>query len=376
LGIRTDHSQKRPFAQLLSVCPALSKRPSFDFSPSRGYIGSAYHEDEDQPHMSELGRRLAEARTAKGLTLADVESITRIRQKWLEALENGEYSRLPRGATARGFLRTYAAYLGLDVQAVLNLYTDESGDEGDGVFVAEPGKPRLIDYRPLEVELIDSQPDNRWVPWVVALVVVAALAAGAWWFLSRNPGWNPLAALAPPPPATATATRTATPWIVTATPQPTVSLPQPGPTIAGEVVIPAATSDILPLPTPTVPATPQPTSRPTATPEVVGSAIMAKLRALQRAWVRVLVDGEVAEEGFLNPDDVRAWEASQSILIRTGNGGGVDLTLNGEDLGPMGNVGQVVERSWVVGDTGELIEGGSVTPAPPAEPTATPSPAG
>jgi cytoskeleton protein RodZ len=326
--------------------------------------------------MSELGRRLAEARTAKGLSLADVESITRIRQKWLEALENGEYSRLPRGAIARGFLRTYAAYLGLDVQAVLNLYADESGDAGDGVFVAEPGKPRLIDYRPLEVELIDDQPDNRWAVWLAAVLVVAALAAAAWWFLNRNPGWNPLAALAPPPPATATATRTATPWIVTATPLATVTLPAPEPTSAGEAVIPAATSDILPLPTPTVPATPQPTPRPSATPEVVGSALTAELRALQRSWVRVVVDGAVAEEGFLNAEDARSWDASQSILIRTGNGGGVNLTLNGEDLGPMGNVGQVVERSWVVGDTGEVIESGSVTPAAPVEPTATPSPAG
>ncbi|MGE5603966.1 MAG: RodZ domain-containing protein [Nitrososphaerales archaeon] len=327
--------------------------------------------------MSELGRRLVEARTAIGLSLADVESITRIRQKWLEALENGEYSRLPRGATARGFLRTYAAYLGLDVQDALNLYTDESGDAGDGVFMAEPGKPRLIDYRPLEVELIDTRQDNRWVAWLVALILVVALAGGAWWFLNRNPGWNPLASLAPPPPATATPTRTATPWIVTATPLgASITLPAPEPATGGEAVIPAATSDILPLPTPTVPATPQPTPRPSATPEVVASGITAELRALQRSWVRVVVDGAVAEEGFLNPEDVRSWDAGQSILIRTGNGGGVSLTLNGEALGPMGNVGQVVERSWVVGDTGEVIEGGSVTPAPRIEPTATPSPAG
>jgi cytoskeletal protein RodZ len=323
--------------------------------------------------MSELGRRLAEARTAKGLSLADVESITRIRQKWLEALESGEYSRLPRGAVARGFLRTYAAYLGLDVQAVLNLYTDESGDAGDGVFVAEPGKPRLVDYRPLEVELIDDRPDNRWVAWLVAVVVVAALAASAWWFLSRNPGWNPLAALAPSAAPTATATHTATRWVVTATPRATVTLPVPEATTGAEV-IPAATSDILPLPTPTVPATSAPTPRPTATPEVVGSAIMVELRALQRSWVRVTVDGALAEEGFLAADDVRVWEGNQSILIRTGNGGGVNLTLNGEDLGPMGNVGQVIERSWVVGDSGEVVEGGDV--APPPAPTATPTPAG
>ncbi len=258
---------------------------------------------------------------------------------------------------------------------MLNLYTDESGDAGDGTFVAEPGKPRLVDYRPLEVELIDEQSDNGWVPWVVALVVVAALAAGAWWFLNRNPGWNPLAALAPPPPATAVATSTSTPWIVTATPRAVGTLPQPEATNPGEIVVPAATSDILPLPTPTVPATAQPTPRPTATPEVVGSAITAEMKAVQRAWVRVLVDGAVAEEGFLSPEDQRVWEATQSIVIRTGNAGGVNLTLNGEDLGPMGDVGQVVERSWVVGGAGEVIEGG-VPEQTPAEPTATPTAAG
>lgn len=325
--------------------------------------------------MSELGRLLSEARTAKGLSLADVESVTRIRQKWLEALENGEYSKLPQGAVARGFLRTYAAYLGLDTHAALNLYVDESGDRGDAVLVAEPGKPRYVDYRPLEVELIEPIPSTSWwLPWVIAGIVVLALGVGAWWFLSRNPGWNPLAAIAPPPPPTATATNTATPWVVTATPPATITAPAPEATNALDV-IPAATSDILPLPTPTVPASPTPTPRPTATPEAVASGIVLEADATQRAWVRVTVDGAIVEEGFLAVGDQRVWEANQSVVIRTGNGGGVSLFLNGEELGPMGNIGQVVERSWVVVDTGEVLEGGQVTPAAPA-PTVAPTPAG
>ena len=93
--------------------------------------------------------------------------------------------------------------------------------------------------------------------------------------------------------------------------------------------------------------------------------------------MRVVVDGAVAEEGFLAAGDERTWEANDSISIRTGNGAGINLFLNGEDLGPMGNVGEVVERTWVVADTGDVLEGGSVTPAPPApEPTAAPTPAG
>ncbi len=324
--------------------------------------------------MSELGRLLLEARTAKGLSLADVESVTRIRQKWLEALENGEYNKLPQGAVARGFLRTYAAYLGLDTQAALNMYVDESGDRGDAVLVAEPGKPRYVDYRPLEVELIEPvSTTSWWVPWVIAGAVVLALGVGAWWFLSRNPGWNPLAAIAPPPPPTATATNSPTPWVVTATPQATITAPAPEATTGAEV-IPAATSDILPLPTPTVPASPTPTPRPTATPEAVAMGIVLEATATQRSWVRVTVDGAVVEEGFLNAGDQRVWEANDSVAIRTGNAAGVNLILNGEDLGPMGEVGQVVERSWVVVDTGEVLEGGAVTPAP--APTATPTSAG
>lgn len=323
--------------------------------------------------MSELGRLLMEARTAKGLSLADVETVTRIRQKWLEALENGEYNKLPQGAVARGFLRTYAAYLGLDTQAALNLYADESGDRGDAVLMAEPGKPRYVDYRPLEVELIEPiSPANWWMPWVIAGLVVLALGVGAWWFLSRNPGWNPLASIAPPPPATATPTNTATAWVVTATPQATITAPAPEAMTTSDILA-VATSDILPLPTPTVPASPTPTPRPTATPEIVASGIALEANATQRSWVRVVVDGAVAEEGFLAAGDQRVWEAAQSVVIRTGNGGGVNLILNGEDLGPMGNVGEVVERSWVAADTGEVVEGGSITPTAP---TATPTTAG
>ena len=313
-------------------------------------------------HMSELGRLLFEARTAKELSLADVEAATRIRQRYLEALENGSYAELPRGAVARGFLRTYARYLGLDVADVMSKYSEESGDTSDEIPIAEPGKPRLVNYRPLEVALMDTRPTIGWWRWVIALVIVAVLAGGSWLMLNYNPGWNLLAALGPVRP-TATNTATATPWIVTATPQPTDSPQQPTPT-----------SDLLPLPMPTVPPTITPTPRPTVTPEVV-ARISLSLNTTQRVWVRVTVDGEVAEEGILEAGETRSWDANHSISIRTGNAGGVSLTLNNEELGTMGNVGQIVERAWIVAQ-GEITEAtpNAITPAP--TPTGTPTPAG
>lgn len=315
--------------------------------------------------MSELGRLLREAREAKKLSLADVESVTRIRQKYLEALENGEFASLPQGAVARGLLRIYAAYLGLDSATALALYKKESGDTGDDVEIAEPGKPRLVDYRPLEVELSDSAPRFTWWPWAVAVLLVAAAAAIIWWWLNAGAIQNPLAAFRPTPSPTATATATPPPTVrqVTATPRPTDTPPLPTPT-----------SDLLPLPTPTVPPSPTPTPRPTLEPEVAPARIALELRATQRTWLRVIADGITVEEGLLEAGATRAWEANESIIVRTGNAGGVTLILNGEDLGVMGNIGQVVERTWVVQE-GEITEAVSA-PSPQPPPTATPTPAG
>jgi cytoskeletal protein RodZ len=304
--------------------------------------------------MSELGQLLSEARAAKGATLAEVEARTRIRQKYVEALESGSFADLPRGAVARGFLRSYADFLGLDADEVLALYAKESGDTGDEMPIAEPGKPRYVDYRPLEVELLDPRPSPGWLRWVAALLIVVALAAIGWWFLGRG-GTDGLSSLAfwVEPTPTATSTNTPTPWIVTATPSSTP---------AATDVVAAPTSDMLLFPTPTVPATTTPTSLPTATPEIVARIAMS-LTVNQRSWIRVVADDEVVQEGLLEQGESRFWNAARSIIFRTGNAGGVGLVLNGEDLSPLGDIGQVVERTWVV-DQGQVSETEPETPAP------------
>ena len=316
--------------------------------------------------MSELGRILAEKRAEKEISLADVEKVTRIRQKYLMAFEQGDYASLPRGAVGRGFLRVYAGFLGLDVDTLVRQFNADSGDREREIPIAEVGKPRLVDYRPVEVELLDTRPNLSWVRWVLAAVLALALAAAAWWYLSSAGGLNSLAALGranglgflatfgPQPTTTATATATANPtptrWIVTATP--------------GAAAKATPTSDLLPLPTPTVPPTITPTPRPTATPEIVGR-IALTVAIEQTAWIRVTADNTVLLEGLLEPGITRTWEATATLKLLTGNAGGVKLTLNGDELGKMGSVGQVIERTWIV-DKGQVTEqaptSGSPTP--------------
>ena len=77
--------------------------------------------------MAEIGRLLREAREAKGLTLADVERVTRIRLNYLEALEADEFNRLPGDVYVRGFLRNYAQFLGLQSDDILSSFGGPQG---------------------------------------------------------------------------------------------------------------------------------------------------------------------------------------------------------------------------------------------------------
>ena len=75
--------------------------------------------DEVEPAEARLGDRLADARRRKGVDIRRVERDTRIRARDLRAREYGDAGSLPGGAYTAGFVRTYAAYLGLDPDAAI-----------------------------------------------------------------------------------------------------------------------------------------------------------------------------------------------------------------------------------------------------------------
>lgn len=72
--------------------------------------------------MFEIGATLREARVRRRLTLHQVEEDTKIRVKYLQAMENEEFDVLPAPAYVKGFLRSYATYLGLDADVILEEY--------------------------------------------------------------------------------------------------------------------------------------------------------------------------------------------------------------------------------------------------------------
>lgn len=79
--------------------------------------------------MSELGSLLVRSREARGLTLEDAERDTRISRRYLQALEDEQFEVIPAPVYARGFLRSYSQYLGIDPQEALALFPREDDSE-------------------------------------------------------------------------------------------------------------------------------------------------------------------------------------------------------------------------------------------------------
>ena len=93
----------------------------------------------DQVHR--LGEVLRAAREAKGVDLPRVERETKIRERYLSALERGEYRELPGSVYTKGFLRNYGAYLGLDPEYLIDLFRIETTSSPDRPSAPTPPRP-------------------------------------------------------------------------------------------------------------------------------------------------------------------------------------------------------------------------------------------
>ncbi|HEX5174321.1 MAG TPA: RodZ domain-containing protein [Gaiellaceae bacterium] len=126
--------------------------------------------------MFEIGGSLREARLKRELTPADVQKAIRIRDRYLQALEEERWDVLPGDAYVKGFLRTYADYLGLDG----NLYVDEYNSR-----FARPDEPTLVPERFARTSAPFA--GVGFLRPLVAIGVIVAIVGGlAAWQLSRS----------------------------------------------------------------------------------------------------------------------------------------------------------------------------------------------
>jgi cytoskeletal protein RodZ len=114
-----------------------------------------------------LGDKLRQAREARGITISDVAEQTRISRLYLECIENNDYRSLPGGIFNKGFVKSYAKFVGIDEQEALQDYSKLIIDQGEGQV------EEVKTYRP-EV-LTDDRSGGSMLPTLIIAAVILGL---------------------------------------------------------------------------------------------------------------------------------------------------------------------------------------------------------
>ena len=251
------------------------------------------------PTEGKIGPVLERARKDKGLSLEEAERATKIRKRYLDGLERDDYSVLPDAVYARGFLKTYANFLGLDGDGLSQelrtrkkprrerrlSYTAPRGDFDRPII--SPGGVPGAEKRQLSRSTL--------VTVVVAVLIIAALV-GALYFVGLN-------------------------------------------------VRPSAASDAPEAERIAAPVEPADAAQGDGTPG--GLTVGVEVEGTP-AWIRVRSDSETVFEEVAPPGFSRTFEAGRVVGIRTGDAGAVSVEVNGQDVGPLGEPGQVLEKDYTL----------------------------
>lgn len=233
------------------------------------------------------GEILRAEREKRGLSLDDVENATKIRVKYLNALENDAYHELPGEVYRLGFLRNYARFLELDPTPLVDYYKSQTENDGKA-------KPQIQEQdvrERKESHTTFTLPGKK----VLGIVVIVVFAIAIITF--AGPGTRQKDNLTPPPtPAPA--------------PKETIEQPQ------------------------------------AQTPNIQERGVIIQLVCNQECWTQVVADGEEQFASTLYPGDKKTFRARESIRIKMGNAGGMDVFYNGKKLPPIGKKGEVAEKEF------------------------------
>ena len=298
--------------------------------------------DADAP-LETVGQDLRAARIRRGDDLAAVSRALKIRKDQLDALENDRQEDLPGRTYAIGFVRSYARYLGLDVNVLVERFKAEIAGRGDEHVIAS-------------TNLIDD--DGRRLPngWrILAGIVGIALLWGVWhiFFAARD-----TALPVPPPPSLASnnvARITDAPKPAAPPPAPTADATSPQPATPAPQASAPATPPAAPAQNPASPATAAavpavPSARPgPASGQVFGqqnrdgSRVALRARGTTRITVKG-ADGRLYINRDLAPGEVYYVPNLPDLSVATSNAGALEVDVDGVSLGRAGTTAQVLGK--------------------------------
>ena len=249
--------------------------------------------------MSGIGAQLTAARESRGLTIAEAAARLHIRPMYVAALEREEWLLVGEPVYARGFLKNYARLLNVDADAALH--------EIDSAYAAlSADTPAAFERYDGGAFAASGRRQGRWFSWLLATMtaIAAVLVALVAWSMF----------------GTVSANRKATPAAVSPA-QSAATPPGSGPQLNGVSQ---------------------------HAPAALPPGVNLRLQLTQDAWLSVSVDGKRELYETLPAGTVKEFHGVRAITLRTGNAGGVTATVDGQELGKLGSVGQVEDRVFAV----------------------------
>lgn len=253
-----------------------------------------------------IGDLLRRERERQNLSIKDIEKATSIRALYIDAIEKGEYKTLPGEVYAKGFVRNYANYLKLNANEIVNAFNEEMHPQEElqdaaGSSSAEEARQEQAaernreEYRGPKITSLESYPMEKKSHGVRnALMVAAAVFVVAFAALIAFGGDEEPSA---PAPRAKTQTQ-------------------------------------------------QGQKQTEAAPKPAADGVEMKLSFTDRCWTEVVVDGKTEFEGTAEKGKVLTLKGKDKVHITAGNAGALNYSLNGKDMGAIGQKGEVVEKTF------------------------------
>ena len=280
---------------------------------------------------AKIGPVLEKARQEKGLTLDEVEQATKIRKRYLAGLEREDFGVLPDAVYVQGFLKTYANYLGLDGEELSREPKDQRRPRRERGIAY--GVPKTSEFdRPLinPGELAKTRrrktvSGSTILTLIVALLALAAIV-GSLYYVGRG--------------------------VQTSNPNPSPSSEEKASSEkkADNGSKPQADSEQAPAPSKENASKAEDAkTNDNAASESQPDSLKVEVSVEgSPSWLSILADGNLAYEQIAQPGFSQTFEAQREISIKTGNAGAVVVKVNGQDLGKLGEYGEVVTKNWTL----------------------------
>ena len=279
----------------------------------------------------EIGAELRKRRELLSLHLEEVERNTHVKAHYLDALEKGAMQDLPSTVQTRGMLSNYASFLDLDVDVLLLRYADalqtRHREKNPQRPARKTGQPIVSSLPPLRSFIAGDM--------IFGVGVAIMLIVFSVWGINRVLTIQSQKEIQPTAPSISD--------VLLATPETSLTTPTLTP-LPADLFVEATQTIIIPT-------------------QNLNVKVQLNLVAVERTFMRVLVDNKEVFNGRVVPGTAYLYEAENQIEILVGSGAAIRASYNGRDLGLLGGLGQVVS---VIYQENEII-----TPTAPPSPTPT-----